>query len=426
MRHILRGPVYRPPSNSAIMLINTKPASNGSAVQSNRNNVPPSVADGALERRIASLDGWRGISILMVVVAHLVDSRYASGSPTLFYYRFADALSTSGVCTFFSISGFIITKLALHERRTRGYFSAGRFYIRRVFRIVPPFYLYLAFVLLSATLGLIVQGHRETLIAAAFTCNLSWVDCGWFAGHSWSLAYEEQFYLLFPLLFLIPERYLKATVGCLFSVLVALPVLRYELQLGPRWFAVQHAAFNFSFICAGVLLALHENAVRNFCRSRHAVYVASCALLLLPGLIFLEAISRGPDAWWRLVQARMLFMPILAPASTAWLLGSSLYLSKWATRLLETRWLRFIGTISFSLYLWQQLFTARLTDYPVKSLLLLPPVMLGCAILSYYLVERPCVRLGKRLTFPLDPHRARDLSSLPSETPDCAFRRSVL
>jgi peptidoglycan/LPS O-acetylase OafA/YrhL len=76
--------------------------------------------------------------------------------------------------------------------------------------------------------------------------------------------------------------------------------------------------------------------------------------------------------------------------------------------------------------LWQQLFTARLTDYPVKSLLLLPPVMLGCAILSYYLVERPCVRLGKRLTFPLDLHRARDLSSLPSETPDCAFRRSVL
>lgn len=393
---------------------------------SNRNIPRPLVADGTHEGRIAALDGWRGISILMVVVAHLVNYRYANSSPDAFFYRFADALSTSGVCTFFSISGFIITKLALHERRSRGGFSASRFYIRRVFRIVPPFYLYLAFVFLSTSLGLIVQGHRETLIAATFACNLSWVDCGWFAGHSWSLAYEEQFYLLFPLLFLIPERYLKATAGSLFAFLVALPVFRYELHLGSPWFAVLHATFNFSFIVAGVLLALYETAVKNFCGRQAAIYVASCALVLFIGLIFLEAISRGPHPWGKLIQARMLLVPILAPASIAWLLGSSLYLSKWARHVLEMRWLRFIGMISFSLYLWQQLFTARLAEYPVKSLLLLPPVMLACAVLSYFLVERPCVRLGKRLNSRLDSHRARNLPSSPSETPACAVRRSVM
>jgi peptidoglycan/LPS O-acetylase OafA/YrhL len=408
------------------MLLNTRPARTGSTVPSNRNNPGPPPADGTHERRIEALDGWRGISILMVVAAHLVNYRYVSGAPDAFFYQFADALSTSGVCTFFSISGYIIAKLALHEQRSRGCFSASRFYIRRIFRIVPPFYLYLAFVLLSTSLGLIVQGHRETLIAAAFACNLSWVDCGWFAGHSWSLAYEEQFYLLFPLLFLIPQRYLKATVGCLFVFLVALPVARYELHLGAPWFAVLHATFNFSFIVAGVLLALYETAVKNFCGRQAAVYVASCALVLFIGLILLEAISRGSHPWGKLIQARMLLLPILAPASTAWLLGSSLYLSKWVTQVLETRWLRFIGVISFSLYLWQQLFTASPAEYPVKSFLLLPPIMLACAVLSYFLVERPCVRLGKRLNSWLDSHRARNLPSSPSGRSTYAVRRSVM
>ncbi len=122
----------------------------------------------------------------------------------------------------------------------------------------------------------------------------------------------------------------------------------------------------------------------------------------------------------------MLLMPILAPASIVWLLGSSLYLSDGGTRMLEMRWLRFIGTISFSLYLWQQLFTAALAEYPLKSLLLFPPVMLACAILSYYLVERPFVRLGKRLTSPLVPHRAPLPSSRPPETSDRALGGAAL
>lgn len=72
----------------------------------------------------------------------------------------------------------------MNEQRSSGRFSARGFYIRRVFRIVPPFFLYLAFVLLAAALGLIVQEHRETLIAAAFTCSLPGIDCGLFAGQS--------------------------------------------------------------------------------------------------------------------------------------------------------------------------------------------------------------------------------------------------
>jgi len=357
----------------------------------------------------------------MVIAGHLVNYRYLRGPPTTFSYRFADILATSGVCIFFTISGFIITRLALNERRNSGKFSARRFYIRRLFRIVPPFFLYLAFVLLAGTLGLIVQSHRETLIAATFTCNLPGVDCGWFAGHSWSLAYEEQFYLLFPLLLLIPERFVKTTVSLLFSVLVTFPLVRYSLHLGPPWWALLHATFNLSFLCAGVLLALNANALRRFCDSPRAVYVAGCTALVFVGLMFLEAISRGPDASWGVIRVRMLLMPILAPASVAWLLGCSLYMSNWATRLLDMRWLRFLGMVSYSLYLWQQLYAARPEDYPVKSLLLIPPMMLICATLSYYWLERPCVKLGKRFASPLGPRGTQipPISS-SSETPEGA------
>jgi len=60
--------------------------------------------------------------------------------------------------------------------------------------------LYLAFLLFCGNAGLIAQAIRQTLRAPAFICNLPGVNCGWFAGCSWSLAYEEQFYLLFPLI----------------------------------------------------------------------------------------------------------------------------------------------------------------------------------------------------------------------------------
>ncbi len=357
----------------------------------------------------------------MVIVGHLVDYRYWSGPPTTFSYRLADALSTSGVCIFFTISGFIITRLALNEQRSHGDFSARRFYIRRIFRIVPPFFLYLAFVLVAGTLNLIAQDHRATLIAAAFTCNLPGIDCGWFAGHSWSLAYEEQFYLLFPLLFLIPERLIKIIVGVLFVMFVTVPIVRYALHLGPLWWAVTHATFNLSFLCAGVLLAFGANAVQRFCGTLHAAYVAGCAAVVFVGLMFLEAVSRGPDAWGTVILSRMLLLPILAPVSIAWLLGSTLYMSNWATRLLHMRWLRFIGLISYSLYLWQQVFSGRPEDYPIRSLLLFPPIMLICAMLSYYWVERPCIRVGKRIASPLGRRSSPPMRpSSPAETPERA------
>jgi peptidoglycan/LPS O-acetylase OafA/YrhL len=160
-------------------------------------------------RRITVLDGWRGVSILLVIYGHFATERYWNHSPINLNYRIADALSTFGVCIFFVISGLIITKLALREQDASGQFSVGNCYKRRFFRIVPPYFLYLSCILLLTAWGVIAQHYAGILWAAAFLCDLPQAECGWFGGHSWSLAYEEQFYLLFPLLFVCLGRRMR-------------------------------------------------------------------------------------------------------------------------------------------------------------------------------------------------------------------------
>jgi peptidoglycan/LPS O-acetylase OafA/YrhL len=344
-------------------------------------------------RRIAALDGWRGVSILMVIFGHLVDYRYAGKSAPI-VTELADASSTLGVCIFFVISGLIITKLALRERDTGG-FSARKFYMRRVLRILPPFYAYLLFVLALTALGAIGQHSTETLEAAAFSCNLSIIDCGWFAGHSWSLAYEEQFYLLFPLVFLAVGRDLRVAIGLLFLTFVCIPVVRYGFNLGPPWYVVMHATFYLSFICAGALMASWRDVTARLCGGPYAGYAALAALLILCSVVGLEiAYHLHPDVR-RLQQAHTLLPPVLEPFCVAWLLGWSLHARGALVRFLESGPIQFLGTISYSLYLWQQLFTAPPVDYGAGWLLFFP-LMILFAVLSYYLIERPCVRFAKR------------------------------
>ena len=275
------------------------------------------------EGRIAALDGWRGVSILMVIFGHLVDYRYASENAQI-VQELAGVTATLGVCVFFVISGLIITKLALRERDSGGGFSARKFYIRRVLRIVPPFYVYLLFVLALMALGSIAQHSTQTLEAATFSCNLPQINCGWFGGHSWSLAYEEQFYLLFPLVFLAVGGGLRFAIGLLFVTFVLSPVLRFAFNLGPPWFIVMHATFFLSFICVGALMASWRDVTARVCGGRYAGYGALAALLTLCVVVGLEIAYDLHPGVHRLQQAHSLLPPLFEPLCIAFLLGWSL------------------------------------------------------------------------------------------------------
>ena len=321
--------------------------------------------------RIAQLDGWRGISILFVIVGHTITFRHFD------YYGIAGVMADTGVKIFFVISGFIITKLALREINQTGDYSIRNFYTRRFFRIVPPFFLYLAFIVLAGTCSLIRQRNSETLTAITFACNLPNVNCSFFAAHSWSLAYEEQFYIVFPLLLTLVAHHVKK------FIIVLLFALAIFMIFGFVWPEIGKFAFGFFYIFAGVVIAAYETEIQQFVESRRVIYVSFGAALILMGSPWL-----GLD---------VSLCNVISAICIAWLVGSSVYQTNFFSRALTWPPLLFVGTISYSLYLWQQLFVAPHSMYISDGPLLFTPLVFVVATLSYYLVERPGTRLGKYL-----------------------------
>jgi peptidoglycan/LPS O-acetylase OafA/YrhL len=305
----------------------------------------------------------------------------------------ASVLANWSVNFFFVISGFIITKLALKERSETDRFSAARFYIRRWFRIVPALAVYLSAIILWNKYSLIDQPYSGIIKAATFTCNLT--QCGSFTMHTWSLAYEEQFYLAFPLLFLLARRHSAIVFLCVFAAIVSAPFLFTRLHLGEGWHISARFALSFSFICGGALAAFYEPQITKLAEQRCSVYISLGAAVVLCFLFWLNTHSFQLASALSRMQA-WLTIPLL-PICIAWTIARSTSRTTMLTTILTVRPLVFFGTISYSLYVWHQAFAAPASLYTASSPLLFSPLMIGAAVLSYYAIERPCIQIGKRL-----------------------------
>ncbi len=192
-------------------------------------------------RRIPALDGVRGIAILLVLTYHF---SWALGFGTQFPDRALGrvlSVGWAGVDLFFVLSGFLITGILLNAREGSGYFRT--FYARRVLRIFPLYYGFLFMMIvvlpelpfLRDNHGLQTLRHHQ-LIYWTYLYNVAislhpGVDLGPYAnGHLWSLAIEEQFYLIWPFVVLVLGRRALASF-CVLSI-VAAPVIRYGLLHG--------------------------------------------------------------------------------------------------------------------------------------------------------------------------------------------------
>ena len=174
------------------------------------------------QNRIPSLDGLRAISILFVLFSHAVGTHHflAEGQvgPLL-------GLGELGVRVFFVISGYLITTLLLEETARYGRIDLGRFYLRRTMRIFPAFYAFVLALIVLEAVGLIALNPGDKLHALTYTSNYD-PDRSWYVGHTWSLAVEEHFYLLFPLLALVllrrtqPQRAAAVLLGLCAAILV--------------------------------------------------------------------------------------------------------------------------------------------------------------------------------------------------------------
>jgi peptidoglycan/LPS O-acetylase OafA/YrhL len=341
-------------------------------------------------RNIPSLDGLRAVSVGMVIAAHLSEV-VAQKIPFIPLWLYA-AWGSLGVQTFFVISGFLITLILLKELNATGTISLGRFYFRRALRIFPAFYVYLAAGFALTLAGVFAGELKAFLIAGTYTTNYLGLNSP-LLEHTWSLSLEEQFYLLWPaaLLLLSTRKGIKlATWLTLLSPLSRL----VTYYLAPHHRALVGAMLHSGLdsIMFGCLLALlwhnprFNEFVQPLIRGRVAALSGLFVFVLSP---ILQAHFRGSYTLVigltlnAICMSQILLYVVRVPDSA---LG-------WV---LNTRVLRHLGVISYSLYLWQEMFAGANT---VRFFPWSLPAILACAELSYWLVERPALRLRERLEY---------------------------
>lgn len=197
----------------------------------------------------------------MVIFGHLlVHSNFSFLVESFPILRRLGRFGVLGVLIFFFISGFVICRGLIKERAKTSGTSLKAFYVRRSFRILPPLWLFLLILLVLASCGVIDITHAQIENAALFLCNMSFLGgCTWYAGHTWSLAYEEQFYLAFPVLFLAFDLMRRRRLALVF--VFACMVLSIERRFFGHTLTANYL-MNICFLLSGCVAALYEPEVR--------------------------------------------------------------------------------------------------------------------------------------------------------------------
>jgi peptidoglycan/LPS O-acetylase OafA/YrhL len=319
---------------------------------------------------IPALDGWRAISIGLVILSHLVPDNSA-----IF------ALGPLGVNIFFAISGYLICTLLLRERARTGRISLASFYARRAFRILPPAVAYLTIVLV---LGLATL--PDVLRCLFFAANYL-EPAPSYLGHFWSLSMEEHFYMLWPAaLALSSDRRAATFAGIGVGVVLVWREWALTHLSGGNFYHRTDIRLDAFLAPCALAIILHSSSQW---KERLRRWLTPAALVALVGLIgafyFVTRGSEHLEAVQKTVQS--IALPLIV-------VGTVLNPSGYLGRFLELPLLRSIGRISYSLYLWQEMFVMQRMRWPAW---LIVAAALGAATLSYYLIEQPFIRLGARL-----------------------------
>ena len=348
------------------------------------------------------MDGWRALSIILVLGGHC---KATIGFPAVlsapFLWLFDGGL---GVRFFFVISGFLISWLMLVEFDHYGSVSLKAFYGRRALRILPVYFGFLLVVAVLQRLTAYSQSALAWFGNLTFTTNF--IDCPWTTEHLWSLSTEEQFYLLWPGLFVcfIAGAKKKNTLWMLLLPVGVAPVCRvmgYKSYPAFLYPLTRHFSFfsYFDSLAVGCLAAITLARERGFIQK----YFENRPLkTLYLGLLLVLV----PYVLTRLRWIRQLMVPF-EPTSEAFGFGILLILSilhsQWgAFRALNWKWVCRIGVLSYSIYIWQQIFCSDPAVFGIGPVwwmafpTWLIPVF-ALSFLSYYGFERPFLKLRARL-----------------------------
>jgi peptidoglycan/LPS O-acetylase OafA/YrhL len=307
-----------------------------------------------------------------------------------------------GVYLFFAISGILICSRLLEEQRAHGSISLKGFYIRRLCRIQPAAIVYLLFLVVLAALGVLHIG-RGALISSLLSYRNLYPTVGAniladdrFTFHFWSLAVEEHFYLFLPALMVVARRKLVAVLGLVTALSLVWPPIVHRVrflqspELGWRTDVAVQSLLVPAFLA--VLLT-----IPSFRRRLTQISSRGFLIFLLIGLLLVTQIFLKS---YFTVQICCFGFPMM-------LISTVLHPENWFGRFLETKVLTTLGRMSYSLYLWQQIFISNadslsvagplgyLREWPWNLVSLM-----FCATGSYFLIEKPFIRLGHRLAPP--------------------------
>lgn len=332
--------------------------------------------------RIYGLDMIRGAAVFLVLMRHAWPGAFGGAGIV-------------GVVMFFALSGYLITGILTRELAQTGCINFKRFYIHRFYRLLPPLLaLITVYTVVQATMGLF--GDKDSIlrvwvVSLTYTANLPFWSGSDAIGHLWTLATEEQFYLIWPfvLVFAYRVRRLKAVllsaiafamVVCVVSVIFAAPDVERIYMLPTSW-AVSILIGALGSVYKDQLFRLMPSGVVAQSGFAFAASVGLLAISISPGLKQSAAtyILLGP-----LIAVLTLVLVVRAESASK--------RPSWVEPIVA------LGTISYAAYLW---------NYPVAQVFgesplgLLPglasmAVTILLAIISWWAVERPAAKLRRR------------------------------
>jgi len=348
------------------------------------------------KKLIPSLNGIRAISILIVIFSHFkILNNFIRNN---FYPALILENGALGVNIFFVISGFLITKLLIAEEEKKGQVSLKNFYIRRILRIFPAYYFLLIIYYLLQNFKLIQLSNSSWISALTYSKFLNH-SLDVYSEHLWSLSVEEWFYLFWPFIFIyLPRRRLLIAL----IVIILVPLIRL--------YGYNHKIYLFEIdgltlfqradgLMIGCIIALfYEKSLQLSIKIFKFIKFPKLLLLIFFCFaVFLENLNIKHH-----LHLGIFLIPLLGSGGTITLLFIGLLIlfsindkTSWWYFFLNSKIMNYLGKLSYSLYLWQQIIIyGSLGFVSNKPYNLFFTFLL--ANISHYFIERPFLKLKNK------------------------------
>ncbi|MFT5778203.1 MAG: peptidoglycan/LPS O-acetylase OafA/YrhL [Crocinitomicaceae bacterium] len=340
---------------------------------------------------IKGFDSLRAFSIALVILAHL---GLKAGLPDIDYVQtrvWGFLSGGTGVNVFFTLSGFLITSILIAEKFRLGKISLKNFYVRRFLRLLPPLIVFYIAVAILMNQGLIHNSSIGFFYSLFYVYNF--VPTHHYSGelgHTWSLALEEQFYIVWPFVINFFRSY-RGVILLIYGIILVSVVFvfvypditRLKGYFPSRWFIPA---------VSPVLIGSYFAILNDIYKKRWSeIFKGNYTLLILALVLFVCALY----APLFLFPTLFFFQAIAISLLLVWI---SYNQSSRFVALLDNKLMSYIGKISYGLYVYQGLFLRTgpggdlwIQQFPQNILL-----TVCAAVLSYHLLEKPVLTLKGR------------------------------